>query len=400
MLSRTDPVERVATRGPGDPAQAPRRVAPLPVAAAVAALWAAVVGLAPLVALSALAAMGTGAATSASARIGMGAWLLGHGVPVATPSDRITLVPLAVTVLAVWRLARAGVHAGRAAGAHRSPSVRPAVAAGLLVAVAYAGIGAAAAVFARSSDLEISPARAAAMFGSLAAVAAVLGALGHGRSGRRLLRRAPRVLVDAVRAAVAAVALLLASGAAASGIALASSGGEATQMLGAFGAGITGQLGITALCLIYIPNLAVWGAAYLVGPGFAVGVGTVVSPGDVLVGPLPPLPVFSALPTGELTGVGPVLLGVPFVAGLVAGALLARRPLDTARLVGSAGLSGPVAGVLVYLAMVASRGGLGSGRLAALGPTDSRVAFLAGGVIAAGAVIGALSRRSLSRTGR
>jgi hypothetical protein len=352
------------------------------------------------VALSLLAAMGTGAASSASLRIAVDAWLLGHGVPIATPADRITLVPLAITAWAGWRLARAGVHAGRAAGAHRSASPWAAVRAGLSVAVAYAAVGAVATALARTSDLAVSPARAAVMFGSFAAVAAVLGALGRSRSGRRLLRRTPRALVDAVRVAVAAVAFLLASGAAAAGIALAVSGGEATQMLRAYGAGTAGQIGITALCLVYLPNLAVWGAAYLVGPGFAVGVGTVVSPSDVLVGPLPPLPVLAALPTNELTGVGPILLGVPFVAGFVAGALLARGPEPTARLVGTAALAGPLAGTLVYLAMVASRGGLGSGRLAELGPTDLRVALLSGVVIGAGTVIGALSRRSLSRRER
>jgi len=246
---------------------------------------------------------------------------------------------------------------------------------------------------AATADQAVSPVRAGVMFGLLGAGAAVLGALANGRSGRRLVQRAPGVLVDAVRAAICAVALLLAAGAAIAGIALAGSAGEATQMLAAYGAGLGGQLGITAACLVYLPNLAVWGAAYLVGPGFAVGVGTVVSPGDVLVGPLPPLPVFAALPTGELTGIGPVLLGVPFVAGLVAGAMLARSPSA----VPAAALAGPVAGLLVLVVALASRGGLGSGRLAELGPGDSRVAVLAGVVIGVGALVGCLARRSLRR---
>jgi hypothetical protein len=322
-------------------------------------------------------------------------------VPVATPADRITLVPLAVTVWAAWRLARAGVHAGRAAGAHRVTSAWPAVRAGLAVAVVYATVGGVTAALARTADLAVSPQRAAVSFGLLAGAMAVGGALAHGRSGRHLLRRLPPVLVDAVRSAIVAVAFLLAAGAAAAGLALALSGGDATEMLGAFQAGVPGQAGITTLCLAYLPNLAVWGAAYLVGPGFAVGTGTVVSPGDVLLGPVPALPVLAGLPTAPLTGAGPVLLGVPLVAGLAAGALLARgsstQPAGWPSLLGAAVLAGPVAGLLVHLATMASRGGLGSGRLADLGPADTRVALLAGGVIGVGTLVGAVSRRSLTR---
>src|SRR5215471_11034157 len=124
MQTRT--VGEVASDG----AATGRRGAPLPIAAAVAVLWAVVLGLGPVLAIAMASAAGTGAAASATLRIGVGAWLLGHGVPVATSSDRITLVPLAITVWVGWRLARAGVHAGRAGGAPRSRSAWPAVAAG------------------------------------------------------------------------------------------------------------------------------------------------------------------------------------------------------------------------------------------------------------------------------
>jgi hypothetical protein len=388
------------TRAPGEvaaDARSGRRGAPLPVAAGVAALWAAVVGFAPVLAFALAGATGTGAGASATLRIAGGGWLLGHGVPVSTPTDRITLVPLAITAWVGWRLTRAGLHASRAAGAQRSPSPWPAVGAGLAVAVAYGILGAVTAVLAGTADVRVSPLRAAFMFGLLAAVTAVAGAVAHGRSGPRLLRRAPVWLVEAVRVAIAAVAFLVASGAAVAGFALARSGGDATQMLHAYGTGVAGQLGITALCLVFLPNLAIWGASYLVGPGFAVGTGTVVSPGDVLVGPLPALPVVPALPSGQLTGVATVLLGLPFAAGLVAGLLLGRSPAGAARLVGTAVLAGPIAGILVYILMLLSRGGLGSGRLAVLGPHGAGIPLVAAGVIGAGAVIGALSRRSLRR---
>jgi hypothetical protein len=403
VLTAWDRLPRAGAGRTGTPdAGRPGTGAPLPLAAAVAAGWASVVGLAPLVVLSAIGAIGTGTATGGVFRIAAGAWLLGHGVPLVTPTDRITLVPLGITAWVAWRLARAGVHAGRAAGAHRVTSAWPAVRAGLAVAVAYAVVGTVAATVARTVDVGVSPPRAAVSFGVLAGVMAVGGALGRGRSRRRLMRRIPPVVAGAVRSGLAAVAFLLAAGAAAAGLALALSGGDATEMLGAFRAGVSAQVGITALCLVYLPNLAVWGASYLVGPGFAVGTGTVVSPGDVLLGPVPALPVFAGLPSEPLAGAGMALLGVPLVAGLAAGALLPRASgapaLRWPPLLGAALLAGPVAGVLVHLVTLASRGGLGSGRLADLGPADARVALLAGGVIGVGTLIGAVSRRSLTRS--
>lgn len=395
MVASTDAAPRT-----GAPSR--RTGAPLPLAAAVAALWAALLGMTPVLALAMVGAIGTGASMADAAGIGAGAWVLGHGVPVTTPTDRITLMPLAITLWAGWRLTRAGVHASRAIGALRAASVWPAVRAAAAVGVAYGALGALVAALARPGGAGISVLRAALTFGILATAAALVGALANARAGRRLLGRVPRPILDAARTGLTATAFLCAAGAALAGLALALAGGEATQMLAAYQAGIAGQIGITALCLAYLPNLAVWGAAYLVGPGFALGTGTVVSPGDVLLGPVPALPVFAALPSAPLTGVGPALLGAPLLAGVGAGLLLGRtRPSSPGEgwggLLGSAALAGPVAGLLVQMAMLVSRGALGSGRLAHVGPDDLRIPIIAAAVIAVGTVTGAVARRTLRR---
>jgi hypothetical protein len=377
-----------------------RRGAPLPVAAAVAALWAGVLGFVPLVGLSLAVVVGTGAAPVAATRVAAGAWLLGHGVPVVTPTDRITLVPRGVTAWICWRLVRAGVHAGRATGALRGRSTWHVMRAGLAVAIMYGLLGAIVAILAATAEVSISPWRAGAMFAVLAGACATAGALTHARAGRRLASRLPSVLTDGVRAGLAAVSFLIAAGAAAAGLSLALAGGPAADVLGSFNTGVVGQIGITALCLAFLPNLAVWGAAYLLGPGFAIGIGTVVSPGDVLLGPVPALPVFAALPAGPLSGVGPALLGVPLVAGLAAGILLARRRRARRRwggLLAAAVLAGPIAGLALQLAATASGGGLGSGRLSELGPVDWRISLFATGVIAAGTLFGAATARTLSQ---
>jgi hypothetical protein len=203
-----------------------------------------------------------------------------------------------------------------------------------------------------------------------------------------------------VRLGLVVAALLVAAGAAMTGAALAARSGEASDMLGSYRAGLVGQAGITVLCLAYAPNLAVWGVAYLLGPGFAVGIGTTVGPGAVVLGPLPVVPVLAALPAGPATGPWAALPAVPLVIAMVAAALLARRwrgrdgALPSwAEHVGAAVLAGLVAGVLIQTVAVAAAGALGSGRLAALGPGGWRPGVFATVVVGLGALVGAAAVR-------
>jgi hypothetical protein len=268
----------------------------------------------------------------------------------------------------------------------------------------YAALGAVAAAAMRTADLSVSPWRAAQVLGLFALMAASAGAVGHSRAGQTLFARAPAVVRDGLRTGAIAAALILAAGALAAGIALAVRGGDATAMFASYRTGVLGQAGVTVVCLAYAPNLTVWGAAYLLGPGFAVGVDTIVRPGEVLLGPLPALPPLAGLPTAPVAEFAPALLAAPVAAAMAAGWLLARRPLPAtpqpvavpwARLAGTAGIAGPVAAVAVQIAVVASAGGLGSGRLALLGPTGGTAALVAAVVVCAGVFLGASAARAV-----
>ena len=46
----------------------------------------------------------------------------------------------------------------------------------------------------------------------------------------------------------------------------------------------------------FVPNAALFAGSFLLGPGFAVGGATLVSPGAVVLGPLPVVPLLAALP--------------------------------------------------------------------------------------------------------
>ncbi|GAA0909709.1 hypothetical protein GCM10009558_097890 [Virgisporangium aurantiacum] len=179
----------------------------------------------------------------------------------------------------------------------------------------------------------------------------------------------------------------------------------ATDMLREYRTGVVGQAGLTLVCLVYAPNLAVWGASYLVGPGFTLGVGTTVSAGAVSLGPVPALPVLAAVPARPLSAWSGLLLAVPLVAGMIAGWLLARRQLRAAhqprsgawvRLLVPAALAGPVAGAVLGLAALASRGSVGSGRLTDMGAEAWPLAAIAAAVVGAGVLASAAVTRGMT----
>jgi hypothetical protein len=384
------------------------------VAAAVTTGWAAAVSYLSVVAVVGLIVLvGGGATVPVVFRFGTAGWLLAHGVPLGTSAGRLGLVPLAVSGLAAWRVARAGVHTARAIGARQRGPLRLAVVAATMVGIVYGLLGAVAAAAAHDDGLAIGPIRAGLTFAGFGLVAALVGAAAESGIAAGWWNRLPMPARDAVRTGLVAALLVLGAGAAVAGMAVAVAGGDASTMLSAYHTGVAGQAGLTLLCLVFAPNLAVWSMAYLVGPGFVVGAGATVSAAKVSLGALPAIPVLAGLPTTAVSGLAAPLLGVPMAGGMAAGWLLARRRLRLAEqgvpaptwgaLLGAAAAAGPAAGILLGLAAWASGGPLGSGRLAATGPTGWSVGLVGALVIAVGAVIAAAATRVLAggrRSGR
>ncbi|MEH0939273.1 cell division protein PerM [Micromonospora psammae] len=393
--------------------------APLAVAAGVAAGWAALTSYLPVALVLGLVQLSEDAGSVTGAlRAGLAGWLLGHGVPLETGAGPLGLVPLALSGLAFWRLTRAGVHTSRAIGARGGRSPRQALTAAGAVGVGYALLGALAAVLVGTAGLSVSPIRAGGTYAIFGALAALVGAARTTGVAGVLAARTPTVLRDGVRTGLVAGLLLLGAGAGAAGLAVATGGGDAADMIAAYRTGVAGQAGITLVSLAYAPNATVWSTAYLLGPGFAVGAGTAVRTSEVSVGALPAVPLLAGLPSGPADGFGAALLAVPVLAGMAAGWLLGRRLLRPAArpeppaarpdrtelgwpaLLGPAALAGPVVGLLVGLAAAASGGPLGGGRLAEIGPVPWQVAAVATAVVMAGALLGAAAAKVLDRPGR
>ncbi|WP_434741659.1 cell division protein PerM [Micromonospora sp. SH-82] len=394
----------------------PRR-APIVVAAAVAAGWAALTSYLPVAVVLGLAQLSEEAASLGGALLaGFAGWLLGHWVPLQTPAGPLHLAPLVLTGLAVWRLARAGVHATRAIGARNSRSPRQTAVAAAAVGVGYGVIGTLVAGLAGTGGLHASPVRAGLTLTVVGTLGALIGAAQTTGVAADLAQRVPSILRDGVRTGLVAGLLLFAAGAGAAGLAVATGGGDAADMIGAYRTGVAGQAGVTLVSFAYAPNATVWSISYLLGPGFAVGTDTAVRTSEVSVGALPAVPLLAGLPRGPLDGgFGAALLAVPVLVAMAAGWLLARRMLRSAReytgrgraasdrapvgwptFLAPAAVAGPVAGLMVGIAAAASGGSLGAGRLSEIGPVAWQVAAVATAVVGAGALLGAAATRALT----
>jgi hypothetical protein len=315
---------------------------------------------------------------------------------------------------------RAGVHTTRALDAQGSRDPRRALLAGLLVGAAYAVLTGLASWFVDGEALGVAPRRAVLQGFIAGFVFAALGAVRATGAIQVIARRVPRVVRDATRTGAVAALLLVAAGGAVTGLAVALHGGDASTIIAAYRTGVAGQAGLTLVSLALAPNMAIWAAAYLLGPGFGFGPDTLVRASGVALGTMPALPTFAALPDGALRGAANALLGLPLLAGVAAGWLLTRRrlrPRDgvadrtsggsrerspaTVRwghLLTTSVLAGPVAGGLLALACLASRGdltGVLSGAAGQVGPAPVRVGEIAAVVVALGCLLGALGTRPL-----
>jgi len=410
MLGRREtvrvPIQRRPPRG---------RRAPLPVAALFATGWAALLGYLPVAVVIGLARTleGSGDLLGA-AHAGLAGWLLGHGVPIGTSIGPLALPPLLLTVFMIWRLNRAGLHVTRAVGSRHSGSPGRALLVAVVVGTVYALVGALAALLVDGRGTDVTIGRTAAHFLVVGLFGALLGALRGTGAVATLARRAPAPLRHGVRAGLVAAFLILAAGAVAGGLAVALGGATAADIIAGYQTGVAGQAGITLVSIGYAVNVTIWAAAYLLGPGFALGVGTTVRMTEVTVGATPMVPLVAGLPEGPMGTPGTWLLALPVVAGAVAGWTLVQRlrfGRDSAwragrgsgvsgtepawsLVVASSLFAGPVAGVALGVLAGLSGGSLGSGRLSRIGPDPVETGVVAAIVVAVAVCAGAAATRA------
>jgi len=132
------------------------------------------------------------------------------------------------------------------------------------------------------------------------------------------------VIGSSLRGGAAATAAIVAVGSIVVSFLIFTSYAEIITLYEALHAGALGGFALTLAQIAFLPNLVLWGVAWLVGPGFAIGTGSTVSPLATNLGPIPAIPVLGALPSGD-SAFAFIGILVPVLAGFLAGALLGNR---------------------------------------------------------------------------
>ncbi|WP_336319130.1 DUF6350 family protein [Streptomyces lavendofoliae] len=319
-------------------------------------------------------------------------WLLLHGAELVRPATLtgapapVGVVPLLLVALPVWLVYRTARDAAEPGHDRPRPTAGGAVCA---VTGGYLLVAAAALAYGTGGPLPSRPLAAALHLPPLVALAAAAGVwTAHGRPtgplpawvpGRIRVGLARSRTAVAVRAAGVGLAVLLGGGALLVAVSLVWHAGAARESLLSLSGVWSGRTALLLLAAALVPNAAVWGAAYGLGPGFLLGTGAAVTPLGAaslgVTGP-PPFPLLAAVPAaGPGTWAHWTVAVVPVAAGAAVGWTCGGRgregaapgpgPRDAAVAALAAAL---LVGAAVAVLAAASGGPLGTGRLSAFGP--------------------------------
>lgn len=332
-------------------------------------------------------------------RVGADAWLLGHGATLSLPDATITAIPLGLT----WLAGYVAYRLGRWAAATSQVDDAATVALGTVVlAGGYAVVAVVTAVLASLPVAQPSIGRAVVGGALVGGLGGGLGLLLASPVRAEVTGRLPEPVRAVARGALGVALLLTSAGAVLTATALLLDLGAAATVLSRLHADGWDAALSTVLVAAAAPNAALLGAAYLAGPGFAVGTGTLVSPTAVVLGPVPAFPLLAALPgEGQTPAWATALVAVPVLLAVLAGLLTSRRHpapgYGTATVRGlGAGLLG---GLLTAVLMLLAGGSVGPGRMSEIGAPALEVLAITPVACGLGAVLGTLLATGWQRRG-
>ncbi|MGW1502709.1 cell division protein PerM [Streptomyces mirabilis] len=332
---------------------------------------------------------------SGSLHVAAALWLLAHGVELIRTETLsglpmpVGVTPLLLVVLPVWLLYRAVRGVADAEAEAEPGTVWTGVVGG------YLTVGLAAALYCAGGELRPSWVWTAGCLPLLAGSAAGVGVwAAYGRAGfpvparvRRLLavlpagvrRCSPEFFGASARAAGAGAAVLVGGGSLLVAASLVWHGDAVRDSFAQLTEVWSGRFAVLLLCLALVPNAAVWGAAYGLGPGVVLGAGHVVGPLSA-AGPGPLLPAFPLLAAVPVPVPGAVwsevVVGVPVVAGMTVAWFLVtagapregREAWSWGRVVVGVGVSAVLCGLVMAVLADMAGGPLGVAALAHFGP--------------------------------
>ncbi|MBB6628865.1 hypothetical protein H5V45_16170 [Nocardioides sp. KIGAM211] len=334
-------------------------------------------------------------------RVGALGWLLAHGSGVRVEGVAITVVPLGLTALVAWAVWRVGHRVGDSVSGHGPDADRIAdgerdwtvPVASLLFAVGYAvTVGVTTSL---ASTAATAPSGSRAVLWSLLLCAffgAPAIAVGSGRAAIWAAFLPPSVRASGAACLRILVSYLTVAGVV-FGVAFALDLGAAASVMSQLHTDAGDATLFSVLSTAVVPNAVAFSGSYLLGPGFAVGAHTLVSPAAVVLGPMPLFPLLAALPqAGPVAGWVIGLMALPpLVAALAAARTQHRMPTlrwDEGALRGCVG--GVLAGVLFGIVASLSGGSVGPGRMRMVGPFSFDVLVHAITAFGIGGLVGGL----------
>lgn len=353
-------------------------------------------------------------------------WLLGHGVPLVFSipqelADSLLLGELSrnftvdVALLGIGLLSVLwGYRMGRRPGTARFPLMVWVLAVGTLVVMTLVMV-----LLLPTQIVEISLqdalVRPALFVAAGLAIAAWVSMAGENSTtwDRILPPGASLVVSTGVRSGLGATFGLIGLAAVAVALVLVFSFATVISLYESLQPGVWGLVALTIAQLALLPTLIIWAASVMVGPGFTLGTGALVSPLGTNLQVVPALPILGVIPQ-DASVLGILIIAIPVMVAGGAGLAVASRVMGKRKAVWTdmsstsffqqpliqiaamALVAGLVAaGSAAVLADLAS-GQLGPGRFRIVGPDPGALALWWGlevGIgVFVGSLLGALSR--------
>lgn len=320
-------------------------------------------------------------------RGGAQGWLVSHGSGLRLDTVEVNLVPLGASLtliaLVAWVTIKTVID-----------SVGEIAMFVTVTALTYAVLVGAVSAVTQTDSATTSTFRAAAGGLFIAAVGGTIGlACQHGQFRELWEKQGNRVRAIG-HGALAGLIALLVSAFALFAVMLALHVDRAGDLWSALEPGFFGGLALAILCLAMLPNLVLWTASALIGPGFSLGTDTSVDLTGSHLGAVPGLPLLAALPEpGQFPNWVFALTLVPLLAGCLAGWYFRKAYAGESGLLAViiyGATSGASAGFVIGALIAISGGAIGPGRMAAAGPPPLTPLLAATLVLALGGAIGTL----------
>lgn len=286
-------------------------------------------------------------------------WLGVHQVPISIGGRELGVMPLLPVLLMVWGTARTTAQATPKTASWFV--IRWIVASALGGPLLIAAISLAVIHDAASVITELQTPNALRAFISVLVVHGIGATIGVGsRVGRRAFEASPLPdwLLDSLRAAVAGVLALVGLSAIVTAGSLIVHWATMHELY-AITDSIFGQLSLTVLSVLYVPNVVVGTAAVAVGSSVHLGFAT-FSSFTVFGGDIPALPVLAAAPNPPLGPAWVALLIVGASSAVAVGQQCARRPLPILAAMGKVVVAALLAAATMALLGYAGGGQLGN----------------------------------------